>query len=197
MHPFTCSFPIRDIVRRAVIKMALCAAVQSPKIEPVQSTYHELSTSLEDAILADAEARVRRMSNSSPSGGAADSLLGDLSSVAISPDATGSGAGTGGNTLAARAPPPLPPVVDSGQTALELFRDMNIGTDVSRRLALAKYPPEDQETVEAFCQHFKKCQEVLQDKVSDLDIAAALYATDSENGKWQQSAMDLLLPSTT
>lgn len=95
--------------------------------------------------------------------------------------------------LAARAPPPVPPVVDAAQPALEVYRDMDIGSAMSRQLALAKYPAEDQETVEAFCSHFAKCKEILQDKVTDLDIAAALYATDTENGSWQQSAMDLLI----
>lgn len=177
----------------------LRAAVPSASIERVNATTHELATGLEDAILSEAEARFRAANTASPSGSAADSLLGDLSSVAISsshPAGNGAGCGTGGSTLAACAPPPMPPVVDAAQPALEVYRDMNIGSAMSRQLALAKYPAEDQETVEAFCRHFDKCKEVLHDKVTDLDIAAALYATDTENGTWQQSAMELLISGT-
>lgn len=87
----------------------------------------------------------------------------------------------------------MPPMVDAAQPALEVYSDMHIGSAVSRKFALAKYPAEDQETVEAFCRHFEKCKEVLHDKVTDRDIAAALYATDSDNGVWHQSAMDLLI----
>eukprot|EP00892_Ulva_mutabilis_P005447 jgi/Ulvmu1/3274/UM151_0022.1 len=173
-------------------------AVPAATIEHVPSITHDLSTAMEEEILADAEARLRAVSSSSASASAADSLLGDLSSVAIGSSqadhgALGGAGGAGANTLTVLAPAPLPPAVDAAQPALEVYSDMHIGTEISRRLALAKYPAEDQEAVEAFCRHFSKCKEVLHDKVSDLDIAAALYATDAENGNWQQSAMDLLI----
>ena len=165
-------------------------------------TSNDLSTTLEDEILAEAEARLRACSTSLPSAAATDSLLGDLSSIAIAEShmagqSQGVVSGTGGSTLAALAPPPQPPMVDSAQPALEVYSDMNIGNDMSRRLALAKYPAEDQETVEAFCQHFDRCKEVLHGKVTDMDIAAALYATDAENGAWHQSAMDLLIDGSS
>lgn len=171
-------------------------------IEQVHSISHDLSAAAESEILAEAEARLRAVSTSSATASAADSLLGDLSSVAIGSaqggHGLGGGIGAGGaSTLAALAPPPMPPTVDAAQPALEVYSDMHIGSEVSRQLALARYPAEDQEMVEAFCRHFSKCKEVLHDKVSDLDVAGALYATDAENGTWQQSAMDLLIHRTS
>lgn len=143
---------------------------------------HNLTTTLEDEILSDAEARRLEAASPSPSAAAAAAapsadLLGGLST----PEG-GEGSGT-----------VLPlPSTDIQSNAIDLYTDLETGSVTSLRLALAKYSAEDEEQIKAFCDNFDRCKEVASE-ASDLEIAAALFVTDDKKEQWRQEAMNVLM----
>lgn len=149
------------------------------KLETVTPCSHNLTTTLEDEILSDAEAR--RLEAASPDlngapGGASADLLGGLSTLEV-------GGGSGAVPI---------PCSDSQGIAVDLYTQLGAGSVTAIHLALAKYTAEDEEQIKSFCENFDRCKEVASE-ASDLDIAAALFVTDAKKGQWRQEAMHVLM----
>jgi hypothetical protein len=159
----------------------LCAEIPPAKLETVTPVFHELATTIEDEVLSEVETR-RQESNAGPSSphgahtGNSGDLLGDLSTLNVD--------GRSGAL-------PLPSI-DSQAIAVDLHKSLQAGSETAIRLALAKYDAEDEEQIKAFCEHFDQCKEVASE-ASDLEIAAALFATEGRTGEWRQEAMHVLM----
>lgn len=158
------------------------AEVPPANLEEVAPCSHNLTATLEDEILSDAEAR--RLDASTPSAepggapaGASADLLGGLSSLAV-------GSGDSGAV-------PLP-CVDSQNIAMDLHTQLKAGPPAAIRLALAKYSAEDEEQIQLFCETFERCKEVASE-ASDVEVAAALFVSDGKKDQWRQEAMHVLM----
>lgn len=156
-----------------------CADIPPAKLETVTPCSHHLTTTLEDEILSNAEARRLEAASPDPSGaaggGSAD-LLGGLSALDVN---------------ASSGAVPLPST-DSQNIAIDLYTQLQAGSVTAIRLALAKYDAEDEERIKDFCENFDRCKEVASE-ASDLDIAAALFVTDEKKGQWRQEAIHVLM----
>ena len=159
--------------------MCVCAEVLPANLEAVKPCSHNLTTTLEDEILSQAEAKRLEATSLDVNGAAAGpsgDLLGGMSTLDV-------GRGSGAVVL---------PSTDSQGIAIDLYTQLKAGSKTAIQLALAKYSADDEEKIKAFCDNFDKCKEVASE-ASDLEIAAALFVTDEKQEQWRQEAMHVLM----